>query len=58
MLSQLGYKCVNIDGGYKTYALTKSINGDKGAAATQEKETTNNNEVVNNADESGLNLFI
>ena len=48
MLSQLGYKTINIDGGYKTYALTKSINGDKGAAVVEEKETTNNNEVVNN----------
>ena len=46
MLSQLGYKTINIDGGYKTYALTKSINGDKGAAVIEEKETTNNNEVV------------
>ena len=46
MLSQLGYKTINIDGGYKTYALTKAINGDKGAAVIEEKETTNNNEVV------------
>lgn len=31
ILTQLGYKCKNIDGGYKTYALVKGINGDKGA---------------------------
>lgn len=31
LLSQLGYRCKNIDGGYKTYALVKGINGDKGA---------------------------
>jgi len=31
LLSQLGYKCKNIDGGYKTYALVKGINGDQGA---------------------------
>ena len=37
MLSQLGYKTINIDGGYKTYALTKSINGDKGEGEQQKK---------------------
>lgn len=26
MLTQLGYRCKNIDGGYKTYALVKGIN--------------------------------
>lgn len=31
LLTQLGYKCKNIDGGYKTYALVKGINGDQGA---------------------------
>ncbi len=30
MLMQLGYKCKNVDGGYKTYALVKGINGDQG----------------------------
>ena len=48
MLSQLGYKVINIDGGYKTYELTKSINGDKGATLIKEKGNTNDNEVVNN----------
>lgn len=40
MLTQLGYSCKNIDGGYKTYAITKGINGDKGA------EVINDNGVV------------
>ncbi len=30
MLTQLGYRCRNVDGGYKTYALVKGINGDQG----------------------------
>lgn len=32
LLTQLGYKCINIDGGYKTYALTKVVNKHKEAA--------------------------
>ena len=31
MLTQLGYQCKNVDGGYKTYALVQGINGDQGA---------------------------
>jgi len=31
ILTQLGYRCKNIDGGYKTYALVQGINGDQGA---------------------------
>jgi CoA-disulfide reductase len=30
ILSQNGYSCKNLDGGYKTYALVKGVNGDKG----------------------------
>ena len=30
ILSQQGYKVKNLDGGYKTYALVKGINGDQG----------------------------
>jgi len=43
ILTQLGYNCKNIDGGYKTYALVKGINGDKGAKVwhnTQDNEVT------------------
>jgi peroxiredoxin family protein/TusA-related sulfurtransferase len=38
MLTQLGYKCKNIDGGYKTYALIKGINGDKGAKVWHDED--------------------
>ncbi|MBP2653572.1 MAG: cdr1 [Firmicutes bacterium] len=31
ILTQHGYKCKNLDGGFKTYGLVKGINGDKGA---------------------------
>jgi len=36
LLTQLGYKCKNVDGGYKTYALVKGINGDQGAKVWHE----------------------
>jgi CoA-disulfide reductase len=46
LLTQLGYKCVNIDGGYKTYALTKVVNKHKEAAIIN--KIVNDDGVVNN----------
>lgn len=46
LLEQLGYNCKNIDGGYKTYALTKGTNGDKGAEIVNDNK--NNDGVVEN----------
>jgi CoA-disulfide reductase len=64
ILTQLGYKCKNIDGGYKTYALTRGINGDKGAQLTQNTSdtgvvekmtnTNNNNKPAVSLDACGL----
>ena len=34
VLSQHGYICKNLDGGYKTYGLVIGVNGDKGAKVT------------------------
>lgn len=46
LLSQLGYKCVNIDGGYKTYALTRGINEDNIPAVVN--QILNDNGVIDN----------
>lgn len=62
ILTQLGYTCKNIDGGYKTYALVQGINGDKGAKiwhSTQdngvsEAMTIPSNKIIARLDACGL----
>lgn len=46
LLTQLGYKCVNIDGGYKTYALTKVVNKHKEASIIN--KNVNDDGVIDN----------
>ena len=49
LLTQLGYKCKNLDGGYKTYALVKGINGDKGEKIWHTNQTTNSKTSTENS---------
>lgn len=44
VLVQLGYKCKNLDGGYKTYALVKGINGDQGEKVWHDNKIPNSDE--------------
>jgi CoA-disulfide reductase len=56
LLMQLGYKCKNVDGGYKTYALVKGINGDKGEKIWHSTQDNGVSEVMTVADKITVKL--
>lgn len=51
LLVQRGYKCKNIDGGYKTYALVKGINGDQGAKVWHSTQDNGVSDVISTSGE-------
>ncbi|HWQ62529.1 MAG TPA: CoA-disulfide reductase [Negativicutes bacterium] len=56
MLTQLGYKCKNVDGGYKTYALVKGINGDKGEKIWHTTQDNGVSEVMTVSDKIAVKI--